>query len=75
MEPKPHPIHCDPFVLHKPGSCQFCDKYPGLQQERIDNGINFTGEYDKNKEGCPSELRRPLDYIERWPRNRAYPSN
>lgn len=68
-------VHCDPNVLHAPGKCKFCDEFgANLQQDRINRGINFTGEYDKNKEGCPSELRRPLDYIERWPNNRPFPA-
>lgn len=68
------PAHCDSLVVHKPGNCEICDTYAAdLQQERIDRGINFTGEHDKNKEGCPSELRRPLDTIYKWPRNREQP--
>lgn len=66
--------HCDALVLHRPTTCEICDTYAAdLQQERIARGVNFTGEYDKNKEGCPSELRRSKDIIERWPRNRPMP--
>jgi hypothetical protein len=73
-DPRNPGIHCDGRILHAPNMCIYCDEYGAeAQQERINQGINFTGEYDKNKEGCPSELWRPLEIIEKWPRNRAYP--
>lgn len=45
--------HCDSRVLHAPGECKFCDE-SGLQQERIDQGINFTGHFDEDKATCPA---------------------
>ncbi|GAC1663204.1 MAG: hypothetical protein NVS9B9_24960 [Ktedonobacteraceae bacterium] len=58
--------HCDGNVLHAPGECEYCDHYPFQQQQRVDAGINFTGEHDPDKETCPSERVRNLDVIERW---------
>lgn len=73
-DPKNPGVHCDSRVLHAPATCKYCDEFaPDAQRARLDQGINFTGEYDKNKEGCPSELWRPLEVIERWPRNKPYP--
>lgn len=66
----PYP-HCDSDVLHAPGECEFCDHYPDRQNERAVAGINFTGHSDPDKSKCPSEMRRSLDTIERWPGNRA----
>lgn len=62
--------HCDPTVLHAPGECEYCDKLPTLQKTRINLNINFTGERDPRKNPDPSEIRRPLDTINRWPGNR-----
>ena len=67
-----HP-HCDSRVLHAPGKCEFCDRYQDRQNERIAQGINFTGENDPAKKPCPATEVRPLDMIERWPGNRPEP--
>lgn len=37
--------HCDPLVLHEPGTCVFCDKYPDRQNARINRRVAFTGEH------------------------------
>ena len=66
--------HCDPGILHKPGSCQFCDHYPEYQQARQLWGINFTGQYDEDKLCCPSEVNRVIEDIEKWGGNRADPT-
>lgn len=42
--------HCDPRILHAPGQCEFCDKYPVWQELREMWRIAFTGE-------TPVELR------------------
>lgn len=63
--------HCDSKVLHAPGKCEFCDKYPEAQ--RMLDKINFTGESDPDKTPCPSTLRRPLETINQWPGNRPCP--
>lgn len=65
--------HCDSDVLHAPGVCAHCDRYPEAQALRVATGINFTGQHDWYKTLCPSELGRPLELIERWPGNRPTP--
>lgn len=67
--------HCDQRVLHSPGTCKYCDEYPEWQDARNMWDINFTGEHDPNKTLCPSEAKRDIDTIERWPGNRPYPTN
>lgn len=61
--------HCDQSVLHSPGTCSHCDKYPDWQHGREVQRINFTGEYDDSKVMCPSEWFRDVGTIERWPGN------
>jgi hypothetical protein len=69
---EPTPVHCDPAVLHAPGECEFCDKYgTDWQAYRQMAGINFTGHHDDGKALCPSEYRRSVQTINRWPGNRA----
>ncbi len=34
--------HCNSRLLHAPGDCFYCDKFPELQQERIDSAIPFS---------------------------------
>lgn len=58
--------HCDMFVLHRPGTCDYCDKVPELQRYRIKYGINFTNESDPELADCPSWEARPVERIERW---------
>lgn len=65
--------HCDDLVLHAPGNCKYCDMFPDIQQARIKNGVNFTGENDPKKKQCPAEVRRSLDTINRWGGNVAHP--
>lgn len=65
--------HCDLLVLHAPGECEYCDEYPDRQEERLRNNTNFTGQHDPEKYPCPSELRRTLETINRWPGNRPNP--
>ena len=67
--------HCDSAVLHEPGTCEFCDEFPLLQKARQLWGIAYTGEAPgRTGTGvvmvCPSEMRRELDVIHRWPGNR-----
>lgn len=64
--------HCDQNVLHAPGACVYCDKYPEAQMKRIEDYINFTGGDDPNASPCPSLRYRALEVIERWPGNRSH---
>lgn len=66
--------HCDARVLHEPKNCEFCDMFPELQQERIKNNINFTGEGNPNKKPCPAEAARGLKSINSWYGNVAKPA-
>lgn len=77
----PHPTgvadawapHCDAAVLHAPGECRHCDLYPAWQRYRVVARIAFTGhEPDENETMCPSEVRRPIEAIERWGGNRPH---
>jgi len=61
--------HCDDLVLHQPGICVHCDKFPDLQHDRIMDRINFTGEDEPYKLPDPASQRRPLRIIEQWPGN------
>lgn len=58
--------HCDELVLHAPGTCEYCDRYPVDQAIRVSEGINFTGEGNPNKKPCPAEVRRKLSTINKW---------
>lgn len=62
-----HP-HCDEWVLHAPGECIHCDKYPKRQELRNTYGINFTGDTTEPPRpwACPAEMARPLEKIELW---------
>lgn len=62
--------HCDQSILHAPGTCDFCDKYPYAQALRAQWRINFTGEHDDDKAPCPSEYFRSGELRDRWPGNR-----
>ena len=67
--------HCDAFVLHPAGTCEYCDlpKNKPLHDYRAAHGINHTGETDPTKKPCPAEERRRLSTIHRWPGNRPAP--
>lgn len=34
--------HCNSEVLHAPGDCYYCDKYPGMQKLRAAGGNPFS---------------------------------
>lgn len=61
--------HCDQSILHAPGVCEYCDKYPYEQSLREHWRMNFTGEHDESKAPCPSEYFRPGAVRDRWPGN------
>lgn len=66
--------HCDQRILHAPGECEFCDRYPEWQALRLAWEIAFTG-HDPTGEQlpCPADNARPewseSDH-QRWPGNR-----
>lgn len=64
------PPHCDQDVLHAPGVCSYCDMHPNMQQRRVDDGVNFTGQFDTTKAPCPASLARPGALLGRWRGNR-----
>lgn len=61
--------HCDQYVLHAPGECEYCDHYPFAQAARSHLGINYTGHYESGKAKCPAERIRSLHHINLWPGN------
>lgn len=70
--------HCDSLILHRPGTCEFCDRRPDWQEYRAAAGIAFSNdsdEYIKNHGlvPCPSTVRRPAEIRDLWfgnvPRN------
>jgi hypothetical protein len=65
--------HCDQLVLHREGTCRYCDAHPEWQELRALWGINFTGENDDSKIPCPSTRRRPLNSVHAWSGNRPRP--
>lgn len=63
--------HCDQSVLHRPGDCQWCDKYPAWQHYRQVARIAFTGHEPVDGEvPCPSDARRGLGQAHVWGGNR-----
>lgn len=62
-------VHCDPLVLHAPGTCQLCDQHGAdLQQARLGRGVAFTNEDEEalGRLKCPAQAERgalPLSYI------------
>jgi hypothetical protein len=67
--------HCDAYVLHRPGHCEFCDHFPALQVFRVTHRIAFTGYEPKdNERPCPATLFRPAETIHRWHGNRPHHS-
>lgn len=67
--------HCDTNVLHAPGECYYCDKYPQWQALRVIWGIAFTGHRPVADTGvnfpCPSDYARGLGGAHVWPGNQA----
>lgn len=63
--------HCDSRVLHAPGECEYCDRYPAWQEYRQLARIAFTGHEPGEYElPCPSTATRTREVVERWPGNR-----
>lgn len=52
--------HCDQRILHKPGTCLYCDGHPLWQELRDAWGIAFTGETPiADQLPCPADHARP----------------
>lgn len=71
--------HCDNRVLHGPGECEYCDKYPEAQQQRMDLGVLFTGEIGPGQEQygvgyypCPAEHARGTESLYAWGGNQPH---
>jgi hypothetical protein len=72
--------HCDPAVIHSPGTCDVCDEYASdLQEIRKVWHIAFTGEEPKEIEfygrkarqmPCPSSIFRSAEVAHIWYGNR-----
>jgi hypothetical protein len=65
--------HCDAYVLHAPGTCEYCDmaEFAALHKYRKEHRVNYTGERDVTKLLCPAEARRGKMTIDKWHGNRA----
>jgi hypothetical protein len=66
--------HCDSLILHRPGTCEFCDRHPAWQQYRSAAGIAFSNDTDDHirEHGlapCPSTFRRTSEVRDKWPGN------
>lgn len=59
--------HCDSAVLHSPGKCEYCDKYPEAQQTRIDLGVRFTDDIiEDDRIPCPAIAKRSHKSVDGW---------
>lgn len=66
--------HCDSLILHRPGTCEYCDRYPDRQALRYKQGIAFSNDSASHVQAldlipCPSTVKRPADVRDRWPGN------
>lgn len=60
--------HCDPYVLHSPGVCTYCDGHVDWQADRVNAQILFTddprnadiiaGTYQGPERPCPAQAKR-----------------
>lgn len=64
--------HCDQRVLHAPGECEHCDRYPAWQHYRqVVAFIAFTGhEPTADQVPCPSDATRGTGQAHGWGGNR-----
>lgn len=68
--------HCDAQVLHTPGNCEHCDKFPGAQYARKHMRVAYTDTPPEIVEAeglmaCPAITRRGEESINSWFGNRA----
>ena len=74
MAQRAYAPHCDPSILHSPGSCEACDHYPDWQEHRKVAMIAFSDEKDlEGKAPCPSTYFRDPEVRDRWGGNIAVP--
>jgi hypothetical protein len=73
--------HCDDLILHGPGVCDYCDKYPAWQEARRKFRIEYSftqariANHRIRRTGyrpCPASVLRPIEKIERWGGNVPY---
>lgn len=67
--------HCDPLILHSPGTCSYCDLHPDWQAYRKQAGIAFSDTPTETAlmEGivpCPSTYYRTARKRDLWGGNR-----
>lgn len=51
--------HCNQYVLHAPSACEFCDKHPDWQEQRLNAYVEFTGNEPPLMSvwiGCPADI-------------------
>jgi hypothetical protein len=69
--------HCDSSILHAPGVCQYCDKYPDWQYYRSLANIAFTGAENElggeHTAPCPSTYFREPEKRDLWGGNVPQP--
>jgi hypothetical protein len=58
--------HCDVRIIHAPLQCVYCDKYPEVQQARIDLKINFSGQAFEGLAPCPADAARGFGQAHQW---------
>ena len=51
--------HCNPEVVHAPGTCWACDDEPERQAMRHASGTPYT---PADANGWPGNVARPVDY-------------
>lgn len=59
--------HCNTEVLHAPGQCKYCDKYPDWQQVRIKKGEPFANDDDTMWHGNVAKPEYNVQLDESWP--------
>lgn len=63
--------HCDNLILHAPGRCTYCDRYPEAQALRDWWHIGFTNHHDPDRLPCPSTILRSAQTRDMWGGNVA----
>jgi hypothetical protein len=63
-------VHCDNRVLHSPGVCVYCDKYPEAQAFRKGLHMKFTDELEPDEAILPGQERTRAS-ADRWGGNQG----